>query len=100
MVYLREKIIYHLFIVNLPPKKPIPFKLPATYQITVHGWIDPIWNDYLEKMTTSQAKLETGTLVTTLQGELSDQCALSRVLYTLYELNLTVISVVRLEETI
>jgi hypothetical protein len=98
-VFLREKIIYHLFIMNLPPNKPISFKLSATYQIIVQGWIDPIWNDHLEKMTTSQAKLETGTLVTTLQGKLSDQSALSRVLYTLYELNLTVISVVRLEET-
>jgi hypothetical protein len=97
-VFLRGKIIYHLFIVNLPPKKPNPFMLPATYQITVQGWIDPIWNDHLEKMTTSLAKLETGTLVATLHGKLSDQSALSRVLCTLYELNLTVISVVRLEE--
>ena len=98
MVFLREKIDYHLFIMSMPSRKPIPFDLPATYQISVQGRIDPNWSDRLEGMTISLATVEAGPPVTTLEGELSDQTALAGVLNTLYELHLTVLLVKRLND--
>ena len=83
---------------SMPSRKPIPFDLPATYQISVQGRIDPNWSDRLEGMTISLATVEAGPPVTTLEGELSDQTALAGVLNTLYELHLTVLLVKRLND--
>jgi hypothetical protein len=96
VVFLREKIIYYLFMVNKLSRKPIPFDSPATYQISVQGRIDPTWSDRLEGMTICQSTVEADSPVTALEGELSDQTALAGVLNTLYELHLTVLSVKRL----
>jgi hypothetical protein len=76
---------------------PLPFDCPAIYQISVQGRIDPTWSDRLEGMVIHQAPTEAGVLVTTLEGELSDQAALAGVLNTIYELHLPVLSVKRLE---
>ena len=83
---------------SMPSRKPIPFDLPATYQISVQGRIDPNWSDRLEGMTISLATVEEGPPVTTLEGELSDQAALAGVLNSLYELHLTVLLVERLND--
>ena len=80
----------------MPSRTPIPFDLPATYQISVQGRIDPTWSDRLEGMAICLATLEAGPPVTTLEGELSDQAALAGVLNSLYELHLTVLLVKRL----
>ena len=96
MVFRRGDPGYHLFTV----KKfscPNPFDSTAPYQISVQGRIDPSWSDRLEGMSISLTTGEAGTLITTLEGELSDQAALAGVLKTLYELHLTVFSVKRLE---
>ena len=82
---------------SLPSRNPNPFDLPATYQISVQGRIDPSWSDSLSGMTICVDTLEAGPSVTTLEGELSDQAALAGVLNALYELHLTVLSVERLE---
>jgi hypothetical protein len=58
VVFLREKIIYHLFMVSLPSRNKFPFDRPATYQISVQGRIDPTWSDRLEGMTICQATVE------------------------------------------
>jgi len=84
-------------MVNLPPRNPIPFDHPATYQISIQGRIDATWSDRLEGMTISLTTVEVGPPVTTLEGELSDQAALAGVLNTLYELHLPVLSVKLLE---
>jgi hypothetical protein len=96
-VFYPEKINYTLIIVSIPIRKQISFDLPATYQISVQGWIDSTWSDCLEGMTTSQSTVEAGPPVTTLEGELRDQAALAGVLNALYELHLTVLSVQRLD---
>ena len=83
---------------SIPSRKPIPFDLQATYQISVQGRIDPNWSDRLEGMTISLATVEEGPPVTTLEGELSDQAALAGVLNALYELHLTVLLVERLDD--
>jgi hypothetical protein len=79
-------------------RNPVPFDVPATYQITVQGRIDPTWSDRLESMTICLAMVDEGLPATTLEGELSDQAALAGVLNTLYELHLTLLSLKRLEE--
>jgi hypothetical protein len=92
-VFLREKIIYYSLEMSAPPRNPIPFDRPATYQIKVQGRVDPNWSDLMAGMAISLANCEGKPLVTTLQGELSDQTALHGVLNSLYELHLPVLSV-------
>jgi hypothetical protein len=84
-----------LIMVNPMSRNPIPFDLPATYQIVVLGQVDPLWSDRLEGMAICQDLAAAGKYITTLEGELSDQSALTGVLNTLYELHLTVLSVQR-----
>jgi len=82
---------------SLPTISPIPFDLPATYQIIVEGRIDSTMSDLVEGMTVRQDTVATRPAVTTLCGELRDQAALAGVLNSLYELHLTVISVTRID---
>ena len=96
MVFFREQIIYPIFMAS-PRKIPVLFDCPATYQINVDGKIDPTWSDRLEGMTLSLAAGERGEVTTILEGELCDQAALAGVLNTLYELQMTVLTVKRLE---
>ena len=84
-------------MMSMLSRNSILFDLPATYQIIVQGRVDPTMSGHLEGMTISQATVEVDHPVTTLKGELSDQAALAGVLNTLYELQITVISVKRLE---
>jgi hypothetical protein len=84
-------------MMSIQSKNPIPFDIPARYQICVQGRIDPSMSDVLGGMTISPDTMEAGHTVTTLSGELCDQASLAGVLNMLYELHLTVISVKRLE---
>ena len=78
---------------NKVSRKPNPYDSPATYQISVQGWIDPTWSDRLEGMTIGLVTADADSPITTLVGEVSDQAALAGVLNTLYELHLLVLSV-------
>ena len=93
---MRGKVCYHPFIMSIPPSKPLPYDLPATYQIIIEGRIDTTWSDILEGMKVSQVTLDDYPHCTSLEGELSDQAALAGVMNTLYETHLTIISVKRL----
>jgi len=97
LVLIRATFAYHLFIMSIPSRGPIPFDLPAIYQISVEGWIDPTLSDRLGGMTILPDVLESSPPVTTLEGELRDQAALAGVFNALYELHLTVLSVERLK---
>jgi hypothetical protein len=92
-VFFRASIGYHRYMMSNRSRNPIPFDRPATYQITVQGRIDPTWSDRLEGMLICETMDQTGT--TTMEGELGDQTALAGVLNTLYELHLSIISVIR-----
>ena len=94
---MRGVFVYPGISMNILTRKPIPFDLPATYEIIVQGRVDPTISGILEGMTICQATVEADHPVTTLEGELSDQAALAGVLNTIYELHLPVISVKRLE---
>ena len=96
-MFLGGKIIYHVFMINLSSRNPISFDLPANYQISVEGKIDPSWSDRLDGMKITLVIRDEGPPVTTLEGELSDQAALAGVLNSIYELHLLVLSVKRLE---
>jgi hypothetical protein len=84
-------------MMNMPSRNPIPFDIPARYQISVLGRIDPAMSDLLGGMTISPVTVESDHPVTTLYGELGDQAALVGVLTSLYELHLLVISVNRVD---
>jgi hypothetical protein len=85
-------------MVYQPPRNPIPFDSPATYQISVQGHIDPAWSDRLEGMAICLVTVDPCSQITTLIGELTDQAALAGVLDTIYELHLPVLSVKRLTD--
>lgn len=68
----------------------------AAYQITVRGVIAPNWSERLEGLTINRLTLDDGAVFTILTGELTDQAALSGVLNTLYELQLSLIAVNKL----
>ena len=94
-MFLRATFGYDQFIVRKNSASSYPFDIPATYQIVVQGQVDTTWLDRLEGMTIFQAVKEDNSPITTLEGELNDQAALAGVLNTLYELQLTVLSVQR-----
>ena len=75
---------------NLPANE-MPFDRPVFYRIRVKGRITGKWSDRLEGMSISQAESYKGSLVTTLEGELVDQAALTGVLDTLNQLHLPVL---------
>ena len=98
MVFLRSKILYHLYMVNTLHRIAIPFDHPVTYQINVQGRIDPKWSDRMAGMKIRNSSDQTNPPITTLDGEVSDQAALLGVLNSLYELHLPIISVLILED--
>ncbi len=68
---------------------------PVTYQIKVEGKLDEGWSDWFSGMAVT---FERGsTPITTLTGPVADQAALRGMLCKLWDLNLTLISVRRIE---
>lgn len=61
------------------------------YAIKIQGTLDPAWSEWLDRLTVVEQ--EDGASITTLVGAL-DQSALRGVLNKIWDLNLTVISVV------
>lgn len=73
----------------------------SVYRIKVQGDVPESWSERLQGMSIAIDSIgENGEdgLVTTLEGPLRDQAALSGVLNTLYEMHYPVLSVVRVEE--
>jgi hypothetical protein len=66
------------------------------YQIQVEGWIGERWAHWFEDTTLRAGRTPDGTPVTTLCGEF-DQAALRGTLAKLWDLNLTLRSVARIE---
>ena len=66
---------------------------PAVYRIRVQGQLDASWSDRLAGMTITVDSENEQKPVTTLEGLLTDQAALSGILNTLYDLHLPVLSV-------
>ena len=65
-----------------------------SYSIRVRGKLEESWSDWLSDMTVTVALAGDGTPITALTGSVADQAALRGILNRLWDLNLTVISVV------
>jgi hypothetical protein len=79
------------------------FRVMAKYQIRVQGWIGERWAGWFDGMTltyegtTDAPHLEDDSPITTLTGPVMDQAALRSLLSKIWDLNLTLISVTRVE---
>ena len=67
------------------------------YCIRVQGNIDLRWANWLEDMSIASEVNEEGCPATVLRGPVADQAALRGVLTRLWDLNLDIISVTRIE---
>ena len=68
---------------------------PSIYQIRIEGRVDPKWSTLLNGLN---IEVEDGTPpITNLSGPIVDQAKLRGIMNKLWDLNLAVISVVRME---
>ncbi len=71
---------------------------PRTYELRVEGGLDPRWSDWFGSLAVEFTTDRVGLPVTILRGPVPDQAALRGILAKLWDLSLTVLSVVRLDE--
>ncbi len=69
---------------------------PATYQIKVEGKLDQGWSDWFSGLTITFEDEDTSLASTTITGAV-DQSTLRGILTKMWDLNLTLISVTRLD---
>jgi hypothetical protein len=67
------------------------------YQIRVQGWIGERWADWFDDMTMTYEGTEGNSPATILTGPVIDQAALRSLLSKIWDLNLAIISVARVE---
>jgi hypothetical protein len=67
------------------------------YQIKVYGAIDPSWSDWFSEMELASETGSDGRPITTLTGIVVDQASLRGIVTRLWDLNLSLISVVQIE---
>ena len=69
----------------------------ATYQVRVQGKLDQRWSDWFDTMTMALERADDDMLVTVLTGTVADQAGLRGILSKLWDANLTLLSVTRVE---
>jgi hypothetical protein len=69
----------------------------AIYEIQVQGELDPDWEAWFDGLAVTLTYASGQPLTTTLTGPVADQAALRGMLCKLWDLNLTLISVRRIE---
>ena len=79
--------------------EPLGFDQAARYQIKVQGRLDEGWSDWFSGMTVTFENEGDDAPITTLTGAVTDQAALRGILPRIWDLNLTLISVNRIEWT-
>ena len=67
------------------------------YRIEVAGTLDEQWSEWFNGMEVSVDRADDGSSVTRLTGGVADQARLRGILAKMWDLNLRVMSVVRLE---
>lgn len=70
---------------------------PEGYQIKVQGRLTENWSDWFSGMTIVCESRSDGAPITTLTGAMADQSALRGLLDRVWDLNLTLISVIPVE---
>ena len=84
-----------------PMNKNLPSDLPHRYQITLEGRLDERWTDWFGGFSVHVGDNDAlHPPITTLTGLLPDQAALRGLLARVWDLNLVLISVIRLEEVV
>ena len=68
----------------------------ARYQIKVQGWIGERWVSWFDGMTIALEAEKSTSPITTLTGTVADQAALRGTLAKIWDLNLVLVSVVRI----
>jgi hypothetical protein len=69
----------------------------AAYQIRVQGSLDESWSDWFDGMSVVAERGSDESPITTLTGVVADQSALRGILEKVWNLNLTLFSVTRIE---
>ena len=72
---------------------PLTLGTPATYRITVQGYLDNSWSDHFGGMAVNNKIVADGSELTMLTGWLVDQAALFGILDGLYGLGFPLLSV-------
>lgn len=67
------------------------------YRIKVQGRLDPGWSDWIGELKVHTERERDGYPSTVLTGRIADQAALRGILSRIWDLNLNVISVIRME---
>jgi hypothetical protein len=67
------------------------------YRIKVQGWISERWANWFDGMAMTYQGTEDDSPITTLTGPVVDQAALRSLLTKIWDLNLTLITVTRVE---
>jgi len=67
------------------------------YQIKVQGMVDQSWSDWFEGMTIVSERVSDDATITTLTGAVPDQAALRGILLKIWDLNLSVVSLARMD---
>ena len=70
----------------------------VVYQIKVQGHLDPSWEDWFNGMTVASEDEGNDTPSCTLTGPIADQSALRGMLSKIWDLNMTLISVIRIRD--
>jgi hypothetical protein len=69
------------------------------YQIRVQGWIGERWANWFDGMKMTYEGTKGDSPITVLTGPVVDQAALRSLLSKIWDLNLTVISMARVEKS-
>jgi len=73
-------------------------KRPPIYRIRVQGKLNDQWSAWLAGVTISHDQAGKQAHITTLTGPVVDQAALRGILNKLWDLNLTLLTITRLDE--
>jgi hypothetical protein len=79
--------------------KPEPTSEGACYEIRILGRLDEQWSSWFNGLTISSQKKGSDIPITTLTVRVPDQAQLRGILNKIWDLNLTLISVINFEET-
>lgn len=76
-------------------RQPSPHR--EAYEIKVRGRLDESWSQWFDGMRITSVGSGDGASTVTLTGAIADQAALRGILARLWDLNLSLVSVTRLE---
>ena len=79
--------------------KPEPTSQGTRYEIRILGVLDEQWSSWFNGLTISSQEIDSDIPITTLTVRDPDQAQLRGILNKIWDLNLTLISVINFEET-